>query len=334
MNYFIMASGFMAQMHAPLDICRHSSWLRFVWQRLLNILPPYFLSMIISILVGDAWFQAGTASSTFLVLCLTSVRWYLPWMQFDGSNFCPNTVSWSVGTLLLWWSLLPPLQLLLLRLELKFGQSLTLTVCTALIVTALQPSQWPYAFPLPYGPPFICGVLAARQVKCGLLCRPCPSAVTCLRWSTTYAPAICADGCVAMIFVILTLRDHLWFRLHVEARNFSIPLLAVFICINAHSGASGLTALFLQLPSVRTLSHCTLEIFLFQAPVHRLLTRSVNLPDWFSRWRPEGRQPEKTLPFVTFALCLCWTSSTYARRKPFAQLVTFLSGLSTRCSIK
>jgi len=319
MNYFVMASAFVTQMHSPLNILQRAKYVPFVSQRLIYLYPTFILAMTLSMAIGDAWFEAGTGSLKFLGLCLTSLRWYLPSMDLiDGSDFCPNTVSWTFGTLMLWWALLPLLQLPLLHLESHSGHSLVTTVCISLVIAALQPAPAPYGFPLPYGPPFVCGLLAARQFKLALHHQSSSSSPKLPKLASglpSLTPASCADGCIVIIVVISSLRNRIWSWLHFEARKFITPLLAIFLNINAHSGVSGFTASFLQWKRLVALNHCTLEVFLFQAPLHRLVTRCANLPDWYSRWHTGGfHNPVPTIPFVTYVVLLYCFSSYYERQ--------------------
>jgi len=325
-NYFIMSSGFFSQMYAPLHISQPSFYAHFLGRRILSFFPTFVISMGVCTVLGDAWYLAGTGSTKFLFLCFSTIRWYIvPHDKIDGVTYCPNTVSWTLGTLLFWWVLFPLIQFLLVSLEAVFGVGILPAMVTMLLVTLLQPSVVPFAFPIGYGSAFVCGVVAARHLKRmpehtrrdvvhPFLKRP----------STAFActPGMRADGCIALSVCMLFLQDSIRSWIGIDSRNLVTPLLAAFLHANA-SGKPGVAASFLNNRVFSLVSHCTLEVFLFQVPFHRVLTRSFNLPDWYVRFVPLGYNPERTVPFVTYTVCLWFVCSFYAThvREPMTRLV-------------
>jgi hypothetical protein len=218
------------------------------------------------------------------------------------------------------------------------GTSLCTTICLSLLLQVLQPTSIPYGFPLGYGPPFICGLIAARHLKrAKVQFDQHPSAqaddnqshLKDNHWIIKHlsrrvqSAAVSSDGCIALCIGISVFHGELLLWLGLDFRICLTPLLAAFLIINARSGSAGIVASFLQLPLFDAICHCTFEIFIFQAPLYRLLTRCFNLPDWYTRFTTSGHAARTNpIPFITYLVFLCITSALYASyiREPLSRL--------------
>jgi len=158
-------------------------------------------------------------------------------------------------------------------MQMRLGalSSATLLLCISIIVNKyLFPTPRPYAFPLAYITPFAVGVLTARLVK-----KEPPQASRTA--SHFVSRAIARHGNVLTDTTLVVIVILAWFNLG----QHSAPAIGAYLGIMTASGCGGWTTKLIAKRPTLLLSSCTLEVYLFQAPVWAVLAYCFDAPIYF-----------------------------------------------------
>lgn len=335
MDFFITSSGFTTEALAPNDILNHGyAYIqKFLHSKVSGLYVHFVLAMAVSAVLGrDGWYVRDDASVELLVGCFTTVRWYLPfWRTEQSGGWCPNTVSWTIGTLFFCWLLFPFTQAFVRVLERRWGATgivgVTFSV-NSLLNYYVFPFPRPYAFPPAYFLPFVCGVGASRLIKMRNFepSQTCQTTRNEVQHEWVHSPVISrwsfllADAAFALCFFLPSMHLGNW---------MGAPAIAVSLFLFSASTRRGVSAWLLAHKPLPMLGSCSLEIFLFQAPAWAVLTWLFDMETYhFERDRFDLAYSSQD-KFIAYIIALYLFAGVYAAymRQPIQQFVLNLAHL-------